>query len=361
MRYHMLFRFGFYAALLWAVLPALCPPVCRAEPAQQAKPLRVQAWVGYMPEWLTTAFTRETGIPVRVTFFSENENLYRSVAGPEPMGAYDLITPSGEMAQRMAGEGLLMPLPAERMPNTRDVAPWLTRLAYDKGNAYSLPLLYGILGLVIDTHEVPPALASRITGYKDLWLPELAGKIMLPNDFRSTMSFLLLTLGYSVNEQSPERLKAALDKLATLVPAVAAYDSVDQEDTFAINRIAVAVCWGMERFADKGGRYRFVFPVEGSPLWVDAVAVPKNAHNPEAAYAFINFLFRPDNLARFSRELGYAVAGQKAVTMVPQALRENPAVYPPENLRHKLEAETMLPESVEAPLRNRWNKLKSGL
>ena len=328
--------------------------------ARASQPLRVYSWVNYFPPWLLESFTAQTGIPVHISFFADNAALYAKVKDEGLLVSYDVITPSGEMVQRLAMEGLLRTLDPKRIPAMADMNPWFNNMPYDPGNRHSVPLFWGVMGLLVDRKVIPPEVEARITSYNDLWLPELKGKLVLLNDWRSAMSAMLLSLGYSVNEQDPARLEEAMKKLESLDPAVVIYDTVDQQETMLSSSTGVALSWGVERLSSNApeARFHFVFPKEGSPMWVDAMAVPANSKIPDSAFAFINFVLQPENLARLSKETGYAIAGEKALALVPDYLRKNSVVYPPRAMRHALEVETMIPPKLAAPLERRWQKLK---
>ena len=96
-------------------------------------------------------------------------------------------------------------------------------------------------------------------------------------------------------------------------------------------------------------------------MWIDTIAVPANAPNPEAAQRFIDFLLRPENLAKLSEQSGYAVAEKAAVSKLPESLRKNTIVYPPEQLRSRFEPELMLPPAMLEKLEKRWIKLRDKL
>lgn len=350
----------FLFILLLACLSATPSFACAAGAAQS---LRVYSWVNYFPPWLLEAFTAKTGIPVHVTFFADNNDLYRKLKHESMLVAYDVVTPSGEMVQRLASEKLLLPLNKKKILHASDLDPWFNTLPYDLGNNYSLPLFWGVMGLLVDKKVIPPEVEARIQSYNDLWLPEVRGKVVLLNDWRSAMSAMLLSLGYSVNETSPARLEEAMKKLESLAPAVVLYDTVDQQETMLGMSTGLALSWGVERLTVNvpGSRFHFIFPREGSPMWVDAMAVPKNSAMPDAAFALINFVLQPENLARLSTETGYAIAGKKAQALVPESLRNNSAVYPPRAMRHTLEVETMLPPDTAAAMEKRWQKMKNSV
>lgn len=47
----------------------------------------------------------------------------------------------------------------------------------------------------------------------------------------------------------------------------------------------------------KGDGIRYVVPEEGAPMWFDRVAMPLDAPHEKAAYAFMNYLLRPEAMA----------------------------------------------------------------
>ena len=338
--------------LFCAALLFFPPTAAYAKP-----PLRIHAWVDYFPAWLHEEFTRETGIPITQSFMANNESLHRSLVEQRGIAHYDVVTPSAEMLQQLASKGLLLPLDRKRIPNMKDIDPWFNDFGYDDGCIYSVPLFWGVLGIVVDKRVVAPELAARIKSYKDLWLPELKGKLLLPNDFRSLMSVMLLSLGYRVNDF--DRLPEAMRALETLIPSVLLFDTVDQLDSMSKVTTAAGVVWARMEYEGKGGgdMFKLIFAEEGSPLWIDTLAVPLDSGNPNAAFAFINFVLRPDILARLSESSGYAVAGEKARRLLPEDLRNNALMYPREGLRDRFEPELMLPHSADA-LMKRCNKLR---
>lgn len=341
------------AFIFWAPLGA--------HAAAQA-PLRLHAWVSYFPAWLLQGFTAETGVPVVQTFFADNRALYRGVTEEGTLRRYDVITPSAELVQQLASEGMLLPLDKKKVPNAKGVDPWFLDLAYDPGEKYSVPLFWGAIGLVIDKEVLPESVTGLIRGYKDLWLPQLKGMVLLPNDFRSLMSIMLLRLGYSVNDGTPEHLEEAMAALESLMPSVRTFDTVDQDESMLKRNIGVGVVWAKERYAydDATEQFQFIFPEEGSPAWIDTMAVPVTSGNPEAAFQFINYVMRPEILARLGEETGFGLTVPAAWALLPRHLQENAVVYPPLELRRSFEPELMLPAMADS-LEKRWNKLKAGL
>ena len=343
----------FFAVVILAL--SLLPGAALAAEA----PLRLHAWVDYFPAWLHEAFTKETGIPIVQSFFADNKSLHKSLAEQKDIVQYDVVTPSAEMAQQLIAEGLLLGLDRGKVPRLGDVDPWFADAGYDPGGIYSAALFWGGLGIVIDKRAMAPELAGRIKGYADLWLPELRGRLLLPNDFRSLMSVMLLTLGHGVNDFA--HLPEAMQKLESLLPSVRLFDTVDQLESMSSLSTGVdaGVVWAREGYTDAehAEMFTFIFAREGSPVWVDTLAVPANAANPEAAFAFINFVLRPDILARLGESSGYAVSVAKARALLPEEMRDNPLLYPPQSLREHFEPELMLPAEADELMRQ-WNRLR---
>lgn len=80
--------------------------------------------------------------------------------------------------------------------------------------------------------------------------------------------------------------------------------------------------------AKNGVKVAYSIPKEGSNLWFDLLAIPKDANNPEQALAFINYLLDPKVIAKVSATVGYANANPDAKAYMDAALVDNPEIYP---------------------------------
>ena len=66
----------------------------------------------------------------------------------------------------------------------------------------------------------------------------------------------------------------------------------------------------------KGLPIELAYPEEGMTAWYDGPCLVANAPHPEAAYAFINYMLSPEVQAQLPKELGYAPANSKAISML---------------------------------------------
>ena len=90
------------------------------------------------------------------------------------------------------------------------------------------------------------------------------------------------------------------------------------------------------------------------------MAVPADAPHLKNAHLFINFLLRPDIAARNSNFLKYANGDDPSAEDLLPAVRNDPGIYPPQQVRAKL-----VPELAKSPqftrlLNRMWTRFKTG-
>src|SRR5690606_33113398 len=74
----------------------------------------------------------------------------------------------------------------------------------------------------------------------------------------------------------------------------------------------------------------FVIPEEGLTLFIDNLAIPASAPNAYTAEVLINFLHDPEIAARISEFVLYATPNTAAVELLPDEVKNNSGVYPPQ-------------------------------
>ena len=106
----------------------------------------------------------------------------------------------------------------------------------------------------------------------------------------------LLTLGYDVNTTDPAQLEEAKTKLAQLVPGVTIFDSDSPKTALIAGDADLGITWtGEAQLAqNEVPAIQFVYPTEGAIKWQDTWAIPAGAPNPDAAYAFLNYINQPE-------------------------------------------------------------------
>jgi spermidine/putrescine transport system substrate-binding protein len=270
---------------------------------------------------------------------------------------YDLIVPSTDFVARMHKEGLLMKLDKSKLSNLGNLNPKLMNQSFDPDNNYSVPYMWGSTAIAVNTKD--PAAAS-VTSFADLWKPELAGKILLPNDMRGVLGMGLKRLGYSLNETDPAKVAEACELLRPLMSSVRVFDSDSPKQAMLNNEVQAAVLWNGEAYIATGENsdIRYIYPTEGFSLWIDNLCIPKNAGNADNAHLFIDYLLRPEVAAFICQEMGYSSPNLAAQAILPEDVRDNAIVYPGAEDMARGEFETDLGSAVKA-YEECWMRLKT--
>ena len=81
----------------------------------------------------------------------------------------------------------------------------------------------------------------------------------------------------------------------------------------------------------------YVIPEEGAAVWIDAMAVPKNADHPCTAFTFIDFILDAENGATLTNWSFYASPNQASKPFIDPEILEDETIYPSEELSDRLE------------------------
>lgn len=291
------------------------------------KVLNVYNWTGYISPGLLNQFTKETGIHVNFAAFSSNDELYTKIKVSQNHSNFDLIGPSADYVDRMRKEHLLEKLDKSRLPNFKNLNPVLLNKAFDPNNDYSLPYLWGSTGIVLDTRYHDP---KKVRSLKTLWMPRFHDQLLMPNDIREIFTVGLKVLGYDANDTDPKHIKQAYQKLRALWPNILVFNNDAAQSMYANGDATIGMSWsGAAVNAMKNNPHlTFIAPQEGLSIWIDTLAIPKNAPHLKNAYRFLNFIMRPDIAAQISANTGYPTPNLTAWKHLPATIRNNTALYP---------------------------------
>lgn len=291
--------------------------------------LHIYTWANYVDDSLTAAFTERTGIRVVVDIFDSNEiMLTKMQAGGG--GAYSILYPSDYVVSEMVDTGLLAKLDRSRLVGLENLKDQWQNPAYDPGNAHSIPFNWGTTGLLYNRDVTP----GRPEDWIFLWdnKEALSRRITMLDDMRETLGVALKTLGYSYNTTNPAQIEAAYAQLRELQPHIAAFKTTGFENEILAGDLSVAMTYSSDAIALtlEDDRLDYVIPASGTSLWTDTLAIPSSAPNVDAAYQWMNFLLEPEVAQAAVERLFFATANQAAFDLLPDALRNNPHLYPPE-------------------------------
>lgn len=289
-------------------------------------------------------FEKETGIKVNYTTYDSNENMYNKIKGG---GAnYDIIIPSDYMIERMVDEDLLEKINFDNIPNYKNIMPKYKNLYFDPKNEYSVPYNVGMVGLVYNTKMVEGTPDS----WSIMWDEKYKGQVLMFNNSRDAFGIAQFLLGIDVNTTSEQDWKKAYQKLKEQKPVVQSYVMDDVFNKMEGGEAAIAAyyagdCIGM---AENNPDLAFVYPKEGTNIFVDSICIPKGCQNKDAAELYINFLLRGDIALANAECLCYATPNQAVLDNEDYSFRDNEMLYPDEEHTptteyfHNLDSETLM-------------------
>jgi len=306
--------------------------LCWAPPAQGAQgQVVVYNWTEFIPQDVLIDFVKETGIKVVYSIFDSNESMYAKVKMLGGKG-YDVIFPSSYFVEMMRKDNLLHELDHARLPNLKHLDPALLNQPYDPGNRYSIPYMWGSLGLAYNGKHISK---GSLTRWAQLLDPAYSGKIQLIDDLRDGLGLALKATGHSLNTRDPEELKKAYEFLRELKKHVRAFHVETIKQNLVTGEVWISPIWDGNYLVarEENPDLEYVFPEDGAVYWVDSMVISGGAANVENAYRFLDYMMRPEVAARCMQEYRYIspnLAGQK---LIP----EGTVLLPPEHLLEKAE------------------------
>jgi len=276
--------------------------------AEEEKVLYFYNWTDYYPVELLAKFEKDTGIKVTLDGYDSNETL---LAKLQAGGAtYDVIVPSDYLLKTLVADSLIMEIDAPTLSNFKYVKEAFKSPDFDPGRKYSVPYLWGTTGIAYDSAQVPGGKLDD--SWKEFFepRPELNGKIAaldIPSSMIVAASFYL---GVDQCTENPDDAKKILDLLLKQKPALKLYSADSTVDRMAAGEVAMHQLWNgaTARATKQRTTIKYIYPKEGTPMFRDNFAVPKDAPHPENAKIFLNWMMAPENAAAVSNAIAYANA-----------------------------------------------------
>jgi spermidine/putrescine transport system substrate-binding protein len=316
-------------------------------------------WADYVNPKTYPAFTEATGIKVKKDFFVSNEDLQAKLQG----GArgYDLAAPTGYMVKILAEADLLEKIDWTKIPNAdKNLDPKFRSLPFDPNDEWSVAKDWGTTGFVYRTDLVKEK-PKTWREFHDLTTGPYSKKVTVLDGAPECIGSMLVMLGHSYNSEDEGELEEAKQALLELKPHLLAITSTEYKQMCISGRAVMALGWngdGAAVAAKKPAEY--VVADEGGEFWVDSHVIPVGAKNPDAAHAWINYVYDPRNNA-LETEFTYYGSPLKRDLLEPvidKAVFENTDVFPAEATLEKLEANNISPEGTK--LRDRiWTEFKA--
>lgn len=287
-------------------------------------------WEEYLSTAVIQRWQAETGVAIQQIYFDSGDKRDEVLAKPDHQ--IDLVLTELISSTRFGDRDLLEPISDTALPNLGNISQrWR-----DSCGAYSVPYLWGTLGIAYRSDritEVPQSWAELLEPAK-----RDVPHIIMMEDHEDVLAAPLIYRQHSINTSEIGELKDAFELLQAQSGAVLTYeyaitslgsqrylDQADMALAYSGDQLVLNGVEGVE-----GEPWRYVVPREGTLLWVDCLAIPANTPNKELAYRFLNFISDPEIAALNASELSVATPNAAARALLPDAIRQDPSIYPPD-------------------------------
>jgi putrescine transport system substrate-binding protein len=338
------------------------------------KVVNIYNWSDYIDKTVLDDFTKETGIKVVYDVFDTNELLEtKLLAGGS---GYDIVVPSANFLERQIAAGVFQKLDKSKLPNLKNMWDMISeRVAVsDPGNQYAIDYMWGTTGIGYNVNKVKEVLGTDEKPSWDIvFKPELAAKfkdcgITFLDAPQEMISAGLNYLGLDPNSTNPEELQKVEDMYMAVRPFIRKFNSSEYIEGLANGDLCVAVGYSGDMFqardraeeAKNGVTVDYSIPTQGAQMWFDMMAIPADAPHVEEAHAFLDYMMRPEVIAKSSNFVFYANGNKASQEFVDKAILEDSAIYPPESTMEKLYVLKALDAKTQRLYTRSWTKVITG-
>lgn len=341
----------------------------------QERVVNVYNWSDYIDESILEDFTKETGIKVVYDVFDSNEILEtKLLAGGS---GYDVVVPTAPFLARQIQAGVFLKLDKSKLPNMKNLWPEVSErlAAYDPGNEHAINYMWGTTGIGYNVDKVKAALGEdvKVDSFDILFKPENAEKlkdcgINILDASDETFAIAMNYIGKNPDSKETADLEAGAEVYMKIRPYARTFNSSPYIDDLANGDICVTLGWSGDVLqakaraeeANNGVKIEYVIPKEGTYMWFDNLAIPADAKNVEEAYAFIDYLMRPEVIAKASDYVQYANGNLASQQFISEEVLKNPSVYPDQETMKKLFTISPYGPREQRVLNRLWTQIKTG-
>ena len=234
-------------------------------------------------------------IKVNYDTYSSNEELRAKLEANAV--SYDIIIPSDYMVDYFVKNDLLCEINFDNIPNYKNIGENFRNLYYDPENKYTVPYTFGTVGIIYNANVVDENDVIG-HGWDVMWNEKYKDQILQYNNSRDAFGSAMYKLGISVNTTDKAEWDKAYEELLRQRPII--YGRVMDEiyNFMEVGEAALGAYYAGDYFTMvdnqvDGVDLRFYTP-ERTNVFVDAMCIPKNCRNKEAAEAYINFILEKE-------------------------------------------------------------------
>ncbi|HEY7159941.1 MAG TPA: spermidine/putrescine ABC transporter substrate-binding protein [Acidobacteriota bacterium] len=292
----------------------------------ETKQLNLYIWSAYVTPKTLEQFHQETGITVRYDTYDSNEALLEKVQ--DGASEYDVVVPTNDIVTTMVRLNLLQKLDLVLLPNLKNLGTRFRNPSFDPNNEHSIPFIWGTTGIGYNKTKI----TEPVDSWAILWDPKYKGRILMLDDPWECIGAALKLKGHRLNSDNPDELLEAKNLLLQQKPLIKMYNSANFDEILLSGDIWLAQAWSgqLARAIDQNPDLAYAIPKEGSAVWTDCLAIPKNAPHVAEAHAFLNFCMDKKVAAEITKITGYATTNEAAKAYIDAKMLQDKARYPDE-------------------------------
>jgi putrescine transport system substrate-binding protein len=175
-------------------------------------------------------------------------------------------------------------------------------------------------------------------------------------------------LGLNPDSHKKEDFDKAQQLLLKVRPFVRKFHSSEYINALANGDICVAIGYSGDVLqardradeAKQGVEIGYSIPKEGAQMWFDQMAIPADAKHVAEAHEFLNYLMKPEVIAKSTNYVYYANGNKASQQFVNKDILDDPNIYPTKEVEEKLFTITPLDPKSQRLLTRMWTKVVTG-
>jgi len=175
-------------------------------------------------------------------------------------------------------------------------------------------------------------------------------------------------LGKNPDSKDAKDIAAAGELLAKMAPNVQKFHSSEYINALSNGDICLVVGWSGDIFqardradeAKAGVEIGYAIPTEGALMWFDQMAIPADAKHVDAAHQFLNYIMRPEVIAKASNYVYYANGNKSSQPLLEEDVLTDTAIYPDATVMKKLYTTTSYDARIQRIVTRTWTRVKTG-
>lgn len=311
--------------------------------ADDKKEINFLSWADYIKPDILEEFEQETGIKVNVDYVDSHYSLESKIISTS--NNYDVTIPTlAPFFLRQVQFGLFQPLDYSKLPNYKFIDPKVVEFEKNASNSdkYAIPFMVDTIGVGIDLNKINAIDPSAdVQSLSLIFDPEIVKKfascnIEILDSPEEVVGLALIYLGLDPNSESEDDLKKAFELLRKIRPYIASinnsiyFNNLSSGDACLVLGYSGDIVHARQLALANSNNHdiKYMLPKEGSILILDLMAISISSENKENAYKFLNFILRPDIIARIANSLGFTSPNKASYELIKKEYINNPNIYP---------------------------------